>query len=54
MELDDFMMACAKKAEEGWLMTPVLLIDGKVAFMGYVPGKEDIKVVIQAALNSGS
>ena len=54
-EFDDFLMPCTKKAEEkGWLMTPVLLIDGKVAFMGYVPGKEDIKVAIQAALNSGS
>ena len=49
-ELDDFMMPCAKKAEEeGWLMTPVLLIDGKVAFMGYVPNKEDIKTAIQTA-----
>jgi len=54
-ELDDFFMPCAKRAEEeGWLMTPVLLIDGKVAFMGYVPGKEDINVAIQAALNSGN
>jgi len=54
-ELDDFLMPCTKKAEEkGWLMTPVLLIDGKVAFMGYVPGKEDIKVAIQAALNLGN
>ena len=54
-ELDDFFMPCAKRAEEkGWLMTPVLLIEGKVAFMGYVPGKEDIKVAIQAALSSGS
>ena len=54
-ELDDFLMPCTKKAEEkGWLMTPVLLIDGKVAFMGYVLGKEDIKVAIQAALNLGS
>ena len=49
-ELDDFMMPCAKKAEEeGWLMTPVLLIDGKVAFMGYVPNKEDIKTAIKTA-----
>lgn len=54
-ELDDFLMPCTMRAEEeGWLMTPVLLIDGKVAFMGYVPKKEDIKVAIQAALNLGS
>ncbi len=53
-ELDDFMMPCAKKAEEkGWLMTPVLLIDGKVAFMGYVPKREDIKETIKKVLNSG-
>ena len=49
-ELDDLMMPCAKKAEEkGWLMTPVLLIDGKVAFMGYVPKREHIKEAFQKA-----
>jgi hypothetical protein len=54
-EFDDFLMPCTKKAEEeGWLMTPVLLINGKVAFSGYVPRKEDISMAIQAALNSGS
>jgi len=54
-ELDDFLMPCKIKAEEeGWLMTPVLLIDGKVAFMGYVPRKEDIKAAIQKALSSES
>ena len=53
-ELDDFLMPCVKKAEEeGWLMTPVLLIDGKVAFMGYVPKREDIKKSIKKVLNSG-
>ena len=54
-ELDDFMIPCTRRAEEeGWLMTPVLLIDGKVAFMGYVPRKEDIKVAIQKVLSSKS
>ena len=49
-ELDDIMMPCARKAEEkGWLMTPVLLFDDKVAFMGYVPTKEDIKAAMQRA-----
>ena len=49
-ELDDCLMPCAKKAEErGWLMTPVLIIDNKVAFSGYVPGKEDIKSALQSA-----
>jgi hypothetical protein len=50
-ELDEVMMPCTRKAEEkGWLMTPVLLIDNKVAFMGYVPEKQDIKKAIQNAL----
>jgi hypothetical protein len=49
-ELDDFLMPCTKKAEEkGWLMTPVLLIDGKIAFSGYVPKKEDIKEAFKKA-----
>lgn len=49
-ELDEIMMPCAKKAKEnGWLMTPVLILDGKVAFMGYVPDKEDIKAAMQKA-----
>jgi hypothetical protein len=49
-EFDDFLMPCTRKAEEkGWLMTPVLIIEDKVAFNGYVPGKEDIKAAIQSA-----
>jgi len=49
-QLDDFLMPCKEKAgEEGWLMTPVLIIDDKVAFSGYVPRKEDIKEAIQSA-----
>jgi hypothetical protein len=47
-ELDDFLMPCTRKAEEkGWLMTPVLLIDDKVAFSGFVPKKEDIKEALK-------
>jgi hypothetical protein len=54
-EFDDFLMPCTKKAEENsWLMTPVLIIDGKVAFNGYVPSKEDIKTAIQTAKSSGN
>ena len=49
-ELDDIMMPCAWKAEEkGWLMTPVLIIDDKVAFMGSVPEKDDIRAAMQKA-----
>jgi len=52
-ELDDMMMPCARKAEEqGWLMTPVLILDDKVAFMGYVPDKEDIKVAMKNVLRA--
>jgi hypothetical protein len=52
-ELDEIMMPCARKAEErGWLMTPVLIIDGKVAFMGSVPSKEDVRVAMQKASGS--
>jgi len=54
-ELDDLIMPCAKKAEEeGWLMTPVLIIDDKVAFSGYVPNKEEIKTAIKTAKSSGN
>jgi hypothetical protein len=53
-EFDDFLMPCTRKAEENnWLMTPVLIIDDKVVFNGYVPSKEDIKAAIQTA-NSGN
>jgi len=41
-------MPLAKKAEEmGILMTPVVVIDGKVAFMGYVPSEEELKKKIE-------
>ncbi len=52
-ELDEVMMPCARKAEEqGWLMTPVLILDGNVAFMGYVPEKEDIKAAMRKAADT--
>jgi len=54
-ELDEIMMPCARKAEEnGWLMTPVLIIDDIVAFMGSVPDKKDIKAAMQKAAGSRS
>ena len=54
-ELDEIMMPCARKAEEnGWLMTPVLILDGKVAFMGYVPDKQNIKAAMRMASGSQS
>jgi hypothetical protein len=49
-ELDDCLMPCTRKAEEnGWLMTPVLLIDDRIVVSGYVPAKEAIKKAIQKA-----
>jgi len=52
-ELDDIIMPCARKAEEqGWLMTPVLILDDKVAFMGYVPSKEDVEAAMKNALQA--
>ena len=42
-ELDNELMRFKEKAEEmGYLMTPVLLIDGRVKAMGFVPDKEQI------------
>jgi hypothetical protein len=47
-ELDNLLMPCKKRAEaEGWLMTPVLLLDDSVIVMGYVPDKEYIKTAIR-------
>jgi hypothetical protein len=46
--LDDMLMPCKEKADaEGWLMTPALLIDGKIASMGYVPAREYIRDSIE-------
>lgn len=43
-ELDAALMPCKEKADaEGWLMTPVLLIDDEAVFSGYVPDKNAIK-----------
>ena len=42
-ELDNELMRFKEKAEEmGYLMTPVLLMNGKVKAMGFVPDKERI------------
>jgi len=46
--LDDMLMPCKHKADaEGWLMTPVLLIDNQVVCTGYVPAKKYIRDSIQ-------
>jgi hypothetical protein len=33
-------------------MTPVLILDDKVAFMGYVPSKEDVEAAMKNALQA--
>ena len=37
--------------EEGYLMTPVLVVGGKIKSMDYVPEKEKIKEWIESELN---
>jgi hypothetical protein len=53
-ELDNLLMPCKKRADvEGWLMTPVLLLDDRVIVMGYVPDKEFIKTAIKNHAQKG-
>jgi len=48
-KLDEVLMPLKNKAEEvGILMTPVVVIDGKVAFMGYVPANEELRKKVLA------
>jgi len=50
-ELDNELMPCKEKAEEiGYLMTPVLIINGQVKSMGFVPDKEKIQEWIKFEL----
>jgi predicted DsbA family dithiol-disulfide isomerase len=50
-KLDELLMPLKYKADEvGILMTPVVIIDGKVAFMGYVPPEAELKEKIRKAL----
>ena len=53
-ELDELMMPCKERADiEGWLMTPILLLDERVLVMGYVPDKEYIKSAIKEHIQRG-
>lgn len=50
-ELDNELMRYKEKAEEmGYLMTPVLLINGQVKAMGFVPDKEKIREWVESEL----
>jgi hypothetical protein len=49
--IDEALKPVKEKAKEkGYLMTPVLVVNGKVKSMDYVPGKEKIKEWIDAEL----
>ena len=51
-ELDNFLMPCKIKADEqGWLMTPVLVMDNEIVFSGFVPEPEAITSAINNKLN---
>ena len=53
-ELDDFLMPCKIKADEqGWLMTPVLVVNNEVICSGYVPEKEFIRSALHKKLKLG-
>ncbi len=50
-ELDNELMPYKGKAEEmGYLMTPVLVVNGQVKAMGFVPDKEKIREWIETEL----
>ncbi len=38
----------ARIASYGVMRTPALVVDGKVVLMGMVPGKEQLKAILQA------
>jgi hypothetical protein len=50
-EIDKTLMPVRQKAEEiGSLMTPVLVINGKIKSSGYVPRREEIRVWVEEEL----
>ena len=50
--IDQELMPIKERAkEEGYLMTPVLVVGGKIKSMDYVPEKEKIKEWIESELN---
>lgn len=54
-KLDEVLMPLAMKAEEvGILMTPVVVIDRKVTFMGYVPSEIELRKKIEEGLREKS
>jgi len=52
-DLEAVLAPVKEKAREmGYLMTPVLVIDGQVKSMDYVPSKEEIKAWIEIGLKN--
>lgn len=52
-DLEKALEPVKKKAKElGYLMTPVLVVNGKVKSMDYVPSKEEIRAWIEIELKS--
>ena len=50
-KIQEKLTPITKKAEEkGYLMTPVLIINGKVKASGYVPSKENIREWVKSEL----
>jgi hypothetical protein len=50
-EIQEKLTPISKKAEEkGYLMTPVLVINGQVKANGYVPSKEKIREWVKSEL----
>jgi uncharacterized protein (UPF0297 family) len=50
-EIQEKLTPLTKKAEEkGYLMTPVLIINGQVKASGYVPKKEKIREWVKSEL----
>lgn len=50
-EIQEKLAPVTKKAEEaGYLMTPVVVVNGKVKSTGYVPSKEEIKKWVESEL----
>lgn len=46
----EISMSKSKALEQGYMMTPVVIIDGKVKSIGYVPPKEEIRRWIEDGL----
>jgi len=54
-KLDELLMPLKYKADEiGILMTPVVIIDGQVTFMGYVPSEAELRRKVEEELMKSS